>query len=143
MFTIDAGRCATCHKSGHNKARCTNHPCTDVNLCKLKDKHPELQNDIRTLQRDLKDLEQKYGKAKNDNNVFLAAHHAKSSFFAIMRLRLKNPAKYVDRGALDRDLMVLQRALQNKVPVDEELDWKLPAIIEEYKRGNVEPLYPH
>ena len=35
--------CATCHKSGHNKAKCTNHPCTDMNLCKLKDKHPELQ----------------------------------------------------------------------------------------------------
>ena len=38
--------CATCHKAGHNKSWCTNHPCTDVNLCKLKDKHPELQNDI-------------------------------------------------------------------------------------------------
>ena len=132
--------CATCHKSGHNKARCTNHPCTDVNLCKLKDKHPELQNDIRTLQRDLKELEQKYGKAKNDNDVFLAARQrAKSSFFAVMRPRLKcqNPAKYVDRGSLDRDLMVLQRALQNKVPEDEGLDWRLPGIIEEYKRGNV------
>ena len=132
--------CATCHKSGHNKARCTNHPCTDVNLCKLKDKHPELQNDIRILQRDLKELEQKYGKAKNDNDVFLAARQrAKSSFFAVMRPRLKcqNPAKYLDRGALDRDLMVLQRALQNKVPVDEGLDWRLPGIIEEYKRGNV------
>ena len=132
--------CATCHKSGHNKARCTNHPCTDVNLCKLKDKHPELQNDIRILQRDLKELEQKYGKAKNDNDVFLAARQrAKSSFFAVMRPRLKcqNSAKYLDRGALDRDLMVLQRALQNKVPVDEGLDWRLPGIIEKYKRGNV------
>ena len=36
--------CATCHKAGHNKAGCTNHPCNVVNLCKLKDKHPELQN---------------------------------------------------------------------------------------------------
>ena len=132
--------CATCHKSGHNKARCTNNPCTDLNLCKLKDKHPELQNDIRTLQRHLKELEQKYGKAKNHNNVFLAAHqHAKSSFFAVMRPRLKcqNAAKYLDWGALDRDLMVLQRALQNKLPIDEGLDWRLPGIIKEYKRGNV------
>ena len=52
-------------------------------------------------------------------------------------MKCQNPAKYIDRGALDRDLMVLQRALQNKVPVDEGLDWRLPGIIEEYKRGNV------
>lgn len=49
----------------------------------------------------------------------------------------QNPAKYIDCVALDRDLMVLQRALQNKVPVDEGLDWRLPGITEEYKRGNV------
>ena len=68
---------------------------------------------------------------------------SKSSFFAVIRPQLKcqNPAKYVDRGALDRDLMVLQRALQNKVPGDEANDWRLPSIIEEYKRGNVYPLY--
>jgi len=108
----------------------------------LKDKHPELLNDIRTLQRDLKELEQKYGKAKTDNDVFQAAsQRAKSSFFAIMRPRLKcqNPAKYVDRGALNRDLMVLQRVLQNKAPVDQADDWRLPSIIEEYKQGNVHP----
>jgi len=52
----------------------------------LKDKHPELQNDIPTLQLDLKEFEQKYGKAKNDNDVFLAVRqHTKSSFFAVMR----------------------------------------------------------
>ena len=126
--------CATCHKSGHNKARCTNHPCADVNLCNF------CMINIRTLQRDLKELEQKYGKSKNDNDVFLAARQgAKSSFFAMMRPRLKcqNPAKYLDRGILDRDLMVLQRALKNKVPIDGGLDWRLPGIIEEYKRGNV------
>ena len=97
--------CGICHKSGHNKVKCKNNPCCDVSLCRLKDKHPELLNDIRTLQRDLKELEQKYGKAKSDNDVFQAARQrAKSSFFAIMRPRLKcqNPAKYVDRGALDR-----------------------------------------
>jgi len=134
--------CGICPKAGHNKAKCKNNPCCDVSLCRLKDKHPERLNDIRTLQRDLKELEQKYGKAKKDNDVFQAARkRAKSSFFAIMRPRLKcqNPAKYVDRGALDRDLMVLQRALQNKTPVDQADDWRLPSIIEEYKRGNVHP----
>ena len=42
-------------------------PCNDVNTCKLKDKHPELLADIRTLQRELKELEQKFAKAKSDH----------------------------------------------------------------------------
>ena len=49
--------CAVCHTAGHNRAKCQKRPCQDVNFCKLKDKHPELQNNIRTLQRDLKQLE--------------------------------------------------------------------------------------
>ena len=58
------------------------------------------------------------------------------------RLKAQNPAKYVDRGSLDKDLMILRRALQTKVPLDGGYDWKLPSIIEEYKRGNVMPLHP-
>jgi len=84
--------------------------------------HPELLADIRTLQRELKELEQKFGKAQSDHGVFAASRQrAKSSFFAIMRPRLRkqNPAKYVDRSALDRDLMILQQALKNKVPLEE------------------------
>ena len=34
---------AICHTSGHNRANCKKIPCTDVNSCKLKDKHPELK----------------------------------------------------------------------------------------------------
>ena len=135
--------CAICHTSGHNRSKCNKSPCHDVNLCKLKDKHPELLNDIRTLQRDLKELEQKYAKAKSECDVFNASRQrAKSSFFAIMRPRLRkqNPAKYLERAALDRDLMILQRALKNKVPLDERDDWRLPNVIEEYKHGIVEPL---
>ena len=123
-----------------------------MNFCKLKDKHPELLNDIRTLQRELKELEEKYAKviffplepkkqrskkkkfkkitpdlrlAKNETEVFNASsQRAKSSFFAIMRPRLRkqNPAKYFERSALDRDLMILQQALKNKVPLDESND---------------------
>ena len=52
-------------------------------------------------------------------------------------MKCQNLAKYVDRGALYRDLMVLQRALQNKVPEDEGLDWRLPGIIEEHNQGNI------
>ena len=145
-FVIHTKCVADATNQGTTKANCKNNPCCDVTLFRLKDKHPELLNDIRTLQRDLEELEQKYGKAKNDNDVFQAARQrAKSSFFAIMRPRLKcqNPAKYVDRGALDRDLMVLQRVLQNKAPVDQADDWRLPSIIEEYKTRKCSSLPKH
>ena len=58
------------------------------------------------------------------------------------RLRKQNPAKYVDRSALDRDLMILQWALKNKVPLEETYDWRLPSAIEEYKHGIVDPRPP-
>ena len=106
-----------CHTSGHTRTNCKKIPCNDVNTCNLKDKHPELLADIRTLQRELKEIEEKFVKAKSDHDVFVASRQrAKSSFFAIMRPRLRkqNPAKYVDRSALDRDLMILQRALKIK-----------------------------
>jgi len=99
--------------------------------------------DIRTLQGELKELKQKYAKAKSDHDIFCASRQqAKSSFFVIMRPRLRkqNPAKYLDRSALDRDLMILQRALRNKVPLEETYDWRLPSVIEEYKYGIVDPL---
>ena len=63
--------------------------------------------------------------AKNETEVFNASsQRAKSSFFAIMRPRLRkqNRAKYFERSALDRDLMILQRALKNKVPLNESND---------------------
>ena len=49
------------------------------------------------------------------------------------RLRKQNPAKYVDRSALERDLMILQRALKKKDPLEETYDWRLANAIEEYK----------
>ena len=118
-------------------------PSNDVNICKIKEGHPELLAKICNLQRELKELEQKYSKVKSDHEVFISSHQrAKSSFFAIMRPRLRkqNAATYLDRSALDRDLMILQRALRNKVPLEETYDWRLPSIIEEYKHGIVDPL---
>lgn len=72
----------------------------------------------------------------------LPASKLSQVFFAIMRphLRKENAATYLDRSALDRDLMILQRALQNKVPLEETYDWRLPSIIKEYKHGIVDPL---
>ena len=56
------------------------------------------------------------------------------------RLRKQNPAKYLDLSALDRDLMILQRPLKNKVPLEKTYDWRLPNVTEEYKHGIVDPL---
>ena len=70
-------------------ARCNKISCGNENFCKLKDKHPELMKDTHTSQCDLKELEQKYAKAKSDCDVLNASHQrAKSSFFAIMRPKL-------------------------------------------------------
>lgn len=59
------------------------------------------------------------------------------------RLRKQNHIKYVDRSALDKDLMILKKALGNKIPLDERMDWELPyIIIERYKRSNVDIFSP-
>ena len=34
--------CAVCHWLGHNRAKCTQMPCNDVNVCKIKEKHPSI-----------------------------------------------------------------------------------------------------
>ena len=61
--------CAICHTSGHSRTNCKKIPCNDVNTGKLNEKHPELLADIRTLQRERKELEQKFGKVKSDNDA--------------------------------------------------------------------------
>lgn len=71
--------------------------------------------------------------------IFNAARErAKTSFFAILRPRLKaqNPLMYGsgNRAKLDHDLLVLQRALNNKVPDwNESEDWRLPLVIKEFE----------
>ena len=66
--------CAIWHTSGYKRKNCKKIHCNDVNICKLKDKHPKLLADIRTLQRELKELEQKFAKAESDHDVFAAAN---------------------------------------------------------------------
>ena len=34
--------CAVYHWSGHNGAKCMQMPCSDVNVCKIKEKHPSI-----------------------------------------------------------------------------------------------------
>ena len=59
-----------CHQRGCNNAKCMNRTCSNITVCKLKDKHLELQNDICSLQKDLKELKQKNDKAQHENDVF-------------------------------------------------------------------------
>lgn len=140
-----AKTCSNCHQPGHQNRGCKKTPCTGIGNCKLQSKHPELQREIKKLQSLIKELEKKSSKSKEDFLTFKAARErASNSFFAIMRPRLKkgNPMKYAgtDRLHLDRDLLTLKKALNNKVPLDENSDWRLPFLIEEYNRRSVVPL---
>lgn len=134
-------QCSLCHVHGHTKAKCSNGPCKGVTFCKSREKHPEIKGEIQELKKLLKDLEKRKEKSKTEYDVFKAARErAASSFFAVMRPRLRkqNHIRYVDRSALDKDLLILKKALGNKVPVEERMDWELPYIIERYKRANVD-----
>ena len=71
--------CTYCHTSDPNRNNCKRTPCYDVNSCKLKAKHPELLTKIRTLQRELKELELKYAKVKSDHEVFSASRQQAKS----------------------------------------------------------------
>lgn len=89
-------------------------------MCKIIEKHPEYEKKISQLQREIRSLENKAQEEETHFKSFTAARErAKSSFFFIMRPRLKaqNQVKYANRGCLNRGLMILQRALK-KVP-----DW--------------------
>ena len=44
--------------------------------------------------------------------------------------------KYLAKDFEDRD----KKALINKIPVGEENDWKLPLILKEFARRNIQPL---
>ena len=76
---------------------------------------------VSELQREIESLEsQAAEEEENINRLASAREHTKTSFFAVMRPRLKaqNLLKYGNgkRMQLDGDLLILQRALNNKVP---------------------------
>lgn len=130
--------CTNCHQAGHYKGKCQNPTCKDFRVCMASEKHPEAKSEIVELQRLVKELEKKEKKAKEDFDSFkLARERSMNSFFAAMRPRLRrqNEGRYVDRFALDKDLVILKRILNNKVPLTTERDWEFPHQIEQYKRG--------
>ena len=57
-----------------------------------------------------------------------------------------NISKYASgkRLHLDRDLLALQRALNNRVPEwGVEDDWQLPQILEQFQNSQLKALMPH
>ena len=60
-------------------------------------------------------------------------------FFYVMRPRLKkqNQVKYSNRSRLDRDLIILQRAIKKVPDRSEDEDWRLSLIIEQFENSNV------
>ena len=139
--------CNRCHRSGHTKTTCKSSPCESINNCKIREKHPEIENKISSLQAELKELQKQHKKQTSELENFMAAREkSKSSFFSVMCncLRLQNLPKYTDRLRLDKDLLVLQHALRNQVAQwkPEEGNWRLPMIIEQYHHAKVASYLP-
>jgi len=142
LSAIRARVCGICHKSGHTKPKCSSSPCASHEDCGLRDKHPELKQKIAELQKEIKRLQQDYNDAESKLKSFSESRtKASTSFFAVMRPRLKvrNLIKYSDRVHLDRDLLILEKALHGKVPdFDASEDWQLPLMIEQYRNRNID-----
>lgn len=148
LSAIRGRLCTVCHIAGHTKTTCTNEPCLDVNICKVRDKHPEEKAKMHELQSEIKQLEKQFAEEEaNVKSLSNARERAKNSFFAVMRPRLRsqNLVKYGSgkRIQLDRDLLVLQKALNNKIPEwSEDEDWRLPQIIEQFQNTQLNALLP-
>ena len=106
---------------------------------------------VNELQREIKSLEsqaaEEEAEEENIKRLASARERVKISFFAVMRPRLKaqNLLKYGTgkRMQLDRDLLILQRALNNKVPDwPESQDWKLPLIIDQFQNSQLKAMMP-
>ena len=132
--------CGNCHKSGHTRPRCTSPPCPSHDACGLRGKHPELKEKISELQKEIKRLQEEHSDAESKLEAFCESRtKASTSFFAVMRpiLKVRNLIKYSDRVALDRDLLILEKALNRKIPeFDASEDWQLPVLIEQYRNKN-------
>ena len=127
-----------CPQPGHYRARCSNPTCMGMNNCGASEKHPESKNEITELRKLIKDLQKKEAKASEELQSFkLAKERSVNSFFAVMRPRLRrqNEGRYVDRFSLDKDLILLKKILNNKIPIDTSRDWEMPFLIERYRRG--------
>ena len=100
------------------------------------------------MKREIKSLEsQAAEEEENIKRLASARERAKTSFFAVIRprLRAQNLLNYGTgkRMQLDRDPLILQRALNNKVPNwPESQDWKLPLIIDQFQNSQLKAMIP-
>ena len=142
LSAVRSRLCGNCHKSGHTRPKCSSSPCPSHDACCLRDKQPELKQKISELQKEIKRLQQEHSDAQSKLKAICESRtKASTSFFAVMRPRLKarNLIKYSDRVSLDRDLLILEKALNGKVPeFDASEDWQLPNLIEQYRNRNVD-----
>ena len=89
--------CTRCHQPGHNKARCLNSACQDMNSCGASERHPESRNEILELQRLIKELQKKEAKATEELRSFkLAKERSVNSFFC----RYATATKKAERRSL-------------------------------------------
>ena len=100
------------------------------------------------MKREIKSLEsQAAEEEENIKRLASARERAKTSFFAVIRprLRAQNLLNYATgkRMQLDRDPLILQRALNNKVPNwPESQDWKLPLITDQFQNSQLKAMIP-
>ena len=69
LSEIQGRLCNNCHCCGHTKVKCSKAPCTDINACKIKEKHPEHKAKISQLQREIRSLETRPKKRKPSSKV--------------------------------------------------------------------------
>jgi len=104
-----------------------------MNKCGASEKYPESKSEIQEPRKLIRDLEKKEAKVADELRSFkLAKEQSSNNFlFAIMRPRLRkqNEGRYVDRFALDKDLIILRNIFNNKVPLDDSKDWQMPFLI--------------
>jgi len=120
----------------HNRNNCKGVACESHLYCGLKDKHPELKKSVSEGQKIVSGLKKNLDTARQELEQFkMQITRARGNFFAIMRPRLKqiDPIKYLHRQSLDKDLLILQKALGKTIPPEAD-DWKLAHVIECYKR---------
>ena len=68
------------------KTTCHSPPCSNIDLCKIKHKHPEHKMKVNELQREIKSLEsQAAQEEENMKRLASAWQRAKTSFFGVMQ----------------------------------------------------------
>ncbi|KAK2558796.1 hypothetical protein P5673_019011 [Acropora cervicornis] len=104
-----------------------------------RDKHLELKEKMSGLQKEIRQLQQEHSDAESKLKPSCESRKkASTSFFAVI-LKARNLIKYSDRVSLDRDLLILEKALNGKIPeFDMSEDWHLPVLIEQYRKRNVD-----